>query len=187
MMGKPALFIQFLDHPETYVTNLNYTWKCLNVKTFCKTIFSSFFEKRSWIWIRHSVTDSFQPHVIACVLFRGNLRVLYMVTNIETFISPTALSSCTFQSQSLFWNETIKLQYEVKHSRQGKVCESAVCSCQERNERAFKLILLMWIILKTVWLAVSVNFGRDQQFTSDENKVANNITFSKEVAKLIIW
>ena len=66
-----------------------------------------------------------------------------MATNIETFISPTALSACTFQSQSLFWNEPIKLQYEVKHGRQGKVCESAVCSCQERNERAFKLILLM--------------------------------------------
>lgn len=66
-----------------------------------------------------------------------------MVTYIETLISPTALSPCTFQFQSLFWNETIKLQYEVEHARQGKVCESAVCSCQERNERAFKLVLLM--------------------------------------------
>lgn len=39
-----------------------------------------------------------------------------MVTHIETFISPTALSPCTFQFQSLFWNETIKLRYEVKHT-----------------------------------------------------------------------
>lgn len=109
-----------------------------------------------------------------------------MVTYIETLISPTALSFCTFQFQSLFWNETIKLQYEAKHTQQGKVCESAVCSCQGKYERAFKFVLLMWVILKTVWLAISVNFGRDQQFIDDENKVPNNITFSKQAAKQII-
>ena len=45
---KPGFWLKWwanqlfsLDHPETYVTNLNYTWKCLNVKTFCKTICSS--------------------------------------------------------------------------------------------------------------------------------------------------
>lgn len=111
-----------------------------------------------------------------------------MVTYIETFISPTALSPYAFQFQSLFWNETIKLQYEVKHTRQGKVCESAVYSCQERNERAYKFMLLMCIILKTVWLAVSVNFVRDQQFTDDENKLTNYITFFKQAVKLVvIW
>lgn len=56
----------------------------------------------SRVWIRHSVTDSFQPHVIACVLFRGNLRFLYMVTYIETFISPTALSPYAFNSSLCF-------------------------------------------------------------------------------------
>lgn len=66
-----------------------------------------------------------------------------MVTDTETFIPPTALSPCAFQLQSLFWNETIELQYEVKHTRQGKVCESAVCSCHERHERTFKFMLLM--------------------------------------------
>lgn len=45
----------------------------------------------------------------------------------------------------------------------------------------------MCIILKTVWLAVSVNFVRDQQFTDDENKLTNYITFSKQAVKLIIW
>lgn len=48
-------------------------------------------------------------------------------------------------------------------------------------------MLLMWIILKNVWLAVSVNFGKDQQFTDDENKLTNNTTSSNQAAKLIIW
>lgn len=66
-----------------------------------------------------------------------------MVTYAEAFISPTALFPYAFQLQSLFWNETIELRYEVKHTRRGKVCESAVCSCQESHERAFKFMLLM--------------------------------------------
>lgn len=103
-----------------------------------------------------------------------------MVTYTGAIISPTALSRCAFQLQSLFWNETIELQYEVKHTSQGKVCESAVCSCHERHERAFKSMLLMCSILKTVWLAVSSNFGRDQQFTDDEKQPTNHITFSKQ-------
>ena len=41
-------------------------------------------------------------------------------------------------------------------------------------------MLLMWIILKTVWLAVSVKFGRDQQFTDGGNKLTNHIKFSKQ-------
>ena len=35
-----------LDHPKAYVTNLNLKWKCLNLKTFHRTVCSSIFSRR---------------------------------------------------------------------------------------------------------------------------------------------